>query len=66
MQALKFNCPQTGRMIDTGICTDQGTLASVRPLKLRLACPHCDKTHAFPIASAQLSHAAQMRLIGFA
>jgi hypothetical protein len=55
VQTLTFTCPQTGRVIDTGVNTDALTLASVQGVTMRVQCPHCGMRHQFPIEHGLLS-----------
>ena len=55
MQTLTFTCPQTGRVIDAGINTNDRSLASVRDVTMRLQCRFCGKQHAFAIERGILS-----------
>ncbi len=55
MQTLTFTCPQTGRVIDTGVNTDPLTLASVQKVTMRLKCSYCGMQHQFPIERGLLS-----------
>lgn len=57
MAPLIFECPRTRRAIDTGIQTDEYTLAAVTPVKLKLYCSHCCSTHELPIRRARLAEA---------
>jgi hypothetical protein len=65
MPTLLFECPRTRRAIDAGIYTDSGTLAAVRPVKLRLYCSHCRRTHDLPIRGARLSENRMPELSGW-
>jgi hypothetical protein len=58
MDSLTFNCPRTGRPIDSGIKTDRSTLSRIQSAKLRLRCLYCDKVHQFTIESGYLAEAA--------
>jgi hypothetical protein len=55
VQTLTFTCPQTGRVIDTGVNTDPLTLASVQKVTMSLKCLYCGMQHQFPIERGLLS-----------
>lgn len=61
MDSLTFRCPQTGRVIDTGIRTDQRTMATIQSVKLGISCPHCAGTHPFVIEEGRLADAGYAR-----
>lgn len=58
MVALIFICPQTGRQIETGIETDEDTLARVQRISMRVQCEHCGRQHQFHVEDGRLSDAA--------
>jgi endogenous inhibitor of DNA gyrase (YacG/DUF329 family) len=58
MERLYFVCPTTGRTVDVGIETELQTLLQIRSQHLRIACPHCEQTHEWRVADAQLTKAA--------
>jgi hypothetical protein len=45
MALLKFNCPTTGREVDTGVDLDAQTFAALPRTITTLTCPHCEKPH---------------------
>jgi hypothetical protein len=51
---LIFSCPNTYRVIETGIETDDGTQSKLRPYVLSVACPHCQSTHDLQIKDGHL------------
>jgi hypothetical protein len=55
MRALSFTCPQTGRAIDTGVNTDNGTLSSVQNMMMCIQCPNWGMQHRFPIRCGYLA-----------
>jgi hypothetical protein len=57
MSNLTFRCPQTGRIIQSGIITDPRSLSNVLAVTLRLTCPHCGKTHGLLIEDGHLCEA---------
>lgn len=58
MPDLKVSCPTTGKQIGGGIEIDEKTLNRIRPYLLRVACPHCGKTHELALHDARLDAAA--------
>jgi hypothetical protein len=54
MGSLIFSCPETWRVIETGIETDDATLARLRSHSLSVDCPYCHKTHEFEIKDGHL------------
>ena len=45
MGVLVFQCPATGERINSGVHTDESSLAKVRSLSVKLYCPACKTTH---------------------
>jgi hypothetical protein len=45
MALLKFNCPTTGREVDTGIDLDAQSFAALPRAITLLTCPHCADPH---------------------
>jgi hypothetical protein len=45
MGQLLFRCPNSGQTIDSGVHTDETSLAKVRSLSVKLYCPVCKTTH---------------------
>jgi hypothetical protein len=45
MGVLVFCCPATGERINSGVHTDESSLAKVRSLSVKLYCPSCKTTH---------------------
>jgi hypothetical protein len=59
MSALKFFCPDTGRVIDPGIDgAEAGQSGGVRFAALHVRCPHCGKHHEIKIDEETLNEAA--------
>ena len=58
MGKLAFFCPETGLRIETGVETDDYTLTTVRDVKLRVSCPHCQGEHDFFVLEGHLAEAA--------
>jgi len=58
MGALTFCCPRSGKTIETGIETDQDTLATVGAVSMRVRCEHCGGEHEFHVEEGQLAEAA--------
>ena len=45
MGVLVFRCPATGERIDSGVHTDESSLAKVRSLSVKIYCPACKTVH---------------------
>ena len=45
MGQLLFRCPNSGQTIDSGVHTDETSLAKVRSVAVKLYCPVCKTTH---------------------
>jgi hypothetical protein len=45
MSEIVIRCPNTRRVVPTGLTTEQIKLTSLSGLKLRVLCPACSKTH---------------------
>jgi hypothetical protein len=54
MGSLIFSCPNTWRVIETGIETDDATLATLRARSLTIDCPHCHAAHDLQIKDGHL------------
>ena len=54
MASLKFNCPATGREVDTGIDLDAQSFAALPRVITPLTCPHCDEPHVLAHVQAWL------------
>ena len=54
MGSLIFSCPKTWRVIETGIETDDATLASLRSCSLTVDCSYCHTTHELKIKDGHL------------
>ena len=54
MGSLIFSCPNTWRVIETGIETDDTTLARLRPHSLSINCPYCHAAHELQIKDGHL------------
>jgi two-component sensor histidine kinase len=50
MNTLRFQCPNTGREVDSGI----GTYGSARLISIRVRCPICEDLHEWQVAGASL------------
>ena len=55
MQALLFECPTTGRPIDTGIAIDYARLRKVQPVTVHLFCPRCERPHEWKLSEGLIS-----------
>jgi RNase P subunit RPR2 len=58
MESLKFICPTTGHVIDSGVETDAKTLRTIAAEKLQMRCPRCGGIHRFPIKEGFVADAA--------
>jgi hypothetical protein len=54
MGSLIFSCPNTWRVIETGIETDDATLATLRAQSLTIDCPYCHAAHDLQIKDGHL------------
>ena len=54
MGSLIFSCPKTWRVIETGIETDDATLARLRLRSLRVDCLCCHESHELQIKDGHL------------
>jgi len=54
MGTLIFSCPETWRVIEPGIETDDATLAKLRPHSLSVDCPYCRAPHQLKIKDGHL------------
>ena len=54
MAALKFLCPKTGDVVDTGFDLDATSFEDLPREIIRLSCPHCDEPHLLAHMSAWL------------
>lgn len=45
MGTVMIKCPDTGKMLSTGIGMDKASFASASLSKNGVKCPHCGKTH---------------------
>src|SRR5580700_6760819 len=50
MNALMFECPSTGRLVDTGIEINYANLRKVQPVTVRLFCPRCECPHEWKLS----------------
>ncbi len=50
MSALMFQCPTTGRLIETGIEIDYARLRRVQPVTVHLFCPRCERSHEWKLS----------------
>jgi hypothetical protein len=50
MNALMFECPTTGHLIDTGIEINYASLRKVQPVTVRLFCPRCGCPHEWKLS----------------
>jgi hypothetical protein len=55
MNALMFECPTTGRFIDTGIEINYATLRKVQPVTVRLFCPRCGCPHEWKLSEGLIT-----------
>jgi hypothetical protein len=60
MKSLIFRCPRTGLTFHSGIQMDQRTFYTIQPVKLRLSCSCCARTHQFSIEDAKLTDEANV------
>ena len=58
MESLKFVCPTTGHVIDSGIETDAETLCKIEAEQAQMKCPRCGGVHRFPIKEGFVAKAA--------
>ena len=58
MSVLVFTCPNTKRVIDSGIETDPQSLAEVWLVSVRVRCPHCGDQHEPQVWEGRLQEAA--------
>jgi hypothetical protein len=54
MATLIFSCPETWRVIEPGIETDEATLAQLRSHSLSVDCPYCRAKHQLKIKDGHL------------
>jgi hypothetical protein len=54
MGSLIFSCPNTWRVIETGIETDDATLATLQSHSLSIDCRHCHAAHDLQIKDGHL------------
>jgi hypothetical protein len=48
MASLKFVCPNTRHLIDSGVETDAHAFHVIESQKLQIKCPRCGAVHCFP------------------
>ena len=60
MERLFFECPSTGRQIDTGIESELETLLRIRGERVLVRCPACGQPHEWHVNEAQLSRSARL------
>jgi hypothetical protein len=53
---LTYTCPETTRLVQTGIITDTATVEKLSFFKLSVWCPHCGAAHAILGKEASISH----------
>jgi len=53
MSAVIFKCPVTGKNLNSGLETDEGSLGGMG-LPMRVRCPHCGTDHVFQTHDAKL------------
>ena len=56
---LIFQCPATGKDIDSGIRTDQRSVSRVAQAPVTLACPHCHGAHRLRMVDGRLSDSVE-------
>jgi hypothetical protein len=52
---LSFRCPVNERTVSTGIYTDEGSLARLQLIDIRVRCPHCGDVHTIRVADTFVS-----------
>jgi hypothetical protein len=55
MNALMFECPVTGRFVETGIEIDYASLRRVQPVTVRLFCPRCKRPHEWKLSEGVIA-----------
>jgi transcription elongation factor Elf1 len=58
MERLKFECPNTGRMVDVGIESEITSLLRIRQNAVHAQCAVCGQRHEWLVRDAQLARAA--------
>jgi len=58
MNALMFECPTTGHVIDTGIEINYTSLRKVQPVTVHLFCPRCSRPHEWKLSDGLISDGA--------
>jgi len=54
MGVLVFRCPASGETINSGVHTDENSLAKVRSLSVKLYCPACKTMHLMRAGDGQV------------
>jgi predicted RNA-binding Zn-ribbon protein involved in translation (DUF1610 family) len=54
MGVLVFRCPASGERINSGVHTDETSLAKVRSLSVKLYCPACKTMHLMRAGDGQV------------
>jgi cytochrome c-type biogenesis protein CcmH/NrfF len=54
MGVLVFRCPASGETINSGVHTDESSLAKVRSLSVKLYCPVCQTMHLMRAGDGQV------------
>jgi hypothetical protein len=54
MGVLVFRCPASGERINSGVHTDETSLAKVRSLAVKLYCPACKTMHLMRAGDGQV------------
>jgi hypothetical protein len=54
MGVLVFQCPATGERINSGVHTDENSLAKVRSLSVNVYCPVCKTMHLMRAGDGQV------------
>ena len=60
MNALLFECPNTGHFIDAGIEINYASLRKVQPVTVRLLCPRCDHSHDWELSDGWCESASNL------
>ncbi|MEJ2378259.1 MAG: hypothetical protein P8Y71_23700 [Pseudolabrys sp.] len=58
---LRYRCPHTNMLVDTGILTDPATLKKTWNNSVNVHCPHCRMYHDFSVRDAFIEQALTLR-----
>jgi hypothetical protein len=59
MASLKFICPNTQHLIDSGIETDTRAFHVIESQNLQMKCPRCGAIHCFPFKAGLAADAVR-------